>query len=89
MTTTRAFRCEDLFRFNNINLDALTETYNVSFYYMYMSTWPDYFKVEEHPSGKLMGYIMGKARARARSGTATSRRSPSRPSSGAAASGGS
>ncbi|KAK7254026.1 N-terminal peptidyl-methionine acetyltransferase [Aureococcus anophagefferens] len=61
MTTTRAFRCEDLFRFNNINLDALTETYNVSFYYMYMSTWPDYFKVEEHPSGKLMGYIMGKA----------------------------
>ena len=61
MTTTRAFRCEDFFRFNNINLDALTETYNVSFYYMYMSTWPDYFKVEEHPSGKLMGYIMGKA----------------------------
>ena len=26
MTTTRAFRCEDLFKFNNINLDALTET---------------------------------------------------------------
>jgi len=26
MTTTRAFRCEDLFNFNNINLDALTET---------------------------------------------------------------
>ena len=26
MTTTRLFRLEDLFRFNNINLDALTET---------------------------------------------------------------
>ena len=61
MTTTRAFTCEDLFKFNNINLDPLTETYNVSFYYQYLSTWPEYFKTEEHPNGKLMGYIMGKA----------------------------
>mmetsp|Transcript_7307 Transcript_7307/g.30267 ORF Transcript_7307/g.30267 Transcript_7307/m.30267 type:complete len:174 (-) Transcript_7307:168-689(-) len=61
MTTTRAFRCEDLFRFNNINLDALTETYNTSFYFQYLSRWPDYFKAEAHPSGRLMGYIMGKA----------------------------
>ena len=61
MTTTRAFRCEDLFTFNNINLDSLTETYNMSFYYMYLSTWPDFFKVEQHPSGNLMGYVMGKA----------------------------
>lgn len=49
------------FKFNNINLDALTETYNVSFYYHYLSTFPDYFKAEEHPNGRLMGYIMGKA----------------------------
>ncbi|KAJ8608516.1 hypothetical protein CTAYLR_005730 [Chrysophaeum taylorii] len=61
MTTTRSFRCDDMFRFNNINLDALTETYNVSFYYQYLATWPDYFKAEEHPNGRLMGYIMGKA----------------------------
>ncbi|XP_022264788.1 N-alpha-acetyltransferase 20 isoform X3 [Canis lupus baileyi] len=26
MTTLRAFTCDDLFRFNNINLDPLTET---------------------------------------------------------------
>lgn len=26
MTSTRKFRCEDLFRFNNVNLDVLTET---------------------------------------------------------------
>lgn len=26
MTTIRRFTCDDLFRFNNINLDALTET---------------------------------------------------------------
>ena len=30
MTTTRQFRCEDLFKFNAINFDHLTETYNVS-----------------------------------------------------------
>lgn len=33
----------------------------MSFYFMYMSTWPEYFKAEVHPNGKLMGYIMGKA----------------------------
>lgn len=32
MTTIRAFEAEDLFRFNHINLDPLTETYTVSFY---------------------------------------------------------
>jgi hypothetical protein len=26
MTTIRRFTCDDLFRFNNINLDSLTET---------------------------------------------------------------
>ena len=26
MTTTRAFKAEDMFKFNNINLDSLTET---------------------------------------------------------------
>lgn len=29
MTTTRKFCCEDLFRFNNVNLDVLTETVGV------------------------------------------------------------
>jgi N-terminal acetyltransferase B complex catalytic subunit len=30
MTSTRKFKCEDLFRFNNVNLDVLTETVRVS-----------------------------------------------------------
>merc|ERR1712188_220626 len=58
MTTTRQFRCEDLFRFNNVNLDPLTETYQMSFYLQYLSTWPDFFQAEAHPSGNLMGYVM-------------------------------
>lgn len=61
MTTTRPFACEDLFKFNNVNLDVLTETYNMNFYYQYLATWPEYFLATEDPSGRMMGYIMGKS----------------------------
>lgn len=61
MTTTRRFRADDLFRFNNVNLDVLTETYNNAFYLQYLATWPDYCVVQESPSKRLMGYILGKA----------------------------
>ncbi|KAM6365953.1 N-alpha-acetyltransferase 20 isoform 1-T1 [Alca torda] len=61
MTTLRAFTCDDLFRFNNINLDPLTETYGIPFYLQYLAHWPEYFIVAEAPGGELMGYIMGKA----------------------------
>ena len=37
MTTLRPFCCEDLFKYNNVNLDPLTETYNLAFYLMYLS----------------------------------------------------
>jgi N-terminal acetyltransferase B complex catalytic subunit len=68
----RRFTCGDLLRFNNINLDVLTETYNLGFYLQYLSTWPEYFMVEEAPhssgssssggeGGRLTSYIMGKA----------------------------
>ena len=61
MSTLRQFTCDDLFRFNGINLDPLTETYGLSFYLKYMARWPEYFMVAESPSGDLMGYIMGKS----------------------------
>ncbi|XP_066583916.1 N-alpha-acetyltransferase 20 isoform X2 [Prorops nasuta] len=61
MTTLRPFTCNDLFKFNNINLDPLTETYGLSFYMHYLAHWPEYFQVAESPSGEIMGYIMGKA----------------------------
>ena len=44
--STRPFRCDDLLKFNNINLDVLTETFNCSFYYEYLSRWPGYFAVQ-------------------------------------------
>ncbi|XP_014205231.1 N-alpha-acetyltransferase 20 isoform X1 [Copidosoma floridanum] len=61
MSTLRPFTCDDLFRFNNVNLDPLTETYGLSFYMQYLAHWPEYFQVAESPSGEIMGYIMGKA----------------------------
>ena len=61
MTTLRQFTCEDLFRFNPVNLDPLTETYGVGFYLTYLARWPEYFLAAEAPSGEIMGYIMGKA----------------------------
>jgi len=50
MTTIRRFHMNDLFKFNNVNLDVLTETYNMTFYLSYMSKWPESFTVAEAPS---------------------------------------
>lgn len=61
MTTIRPFTCDDIFTFNNVNLDPLTETYGLAFYLQYLAHWPEYFQVAESPSGQIMGYIMGKA----------------------------
>ncbi|ORX64912.1 n-alpha-acetyltransferase 20, NatB catalytic subunit-like protein [Basidiobolus meristosporus CBS 931.73] len=64
MTSIRRFTTGDLFKFNNINLDVLTETYNISFYLSYLARWPDIFYVTESPNKTLMGYIMGKTEGR-------------------------
>ena len=50
MSELRRFRALDLFKFNPINLDHLTETYNLSFYLSYMATWPDLFLVQHSPA---------------------------------------
>lgn len=64
MTTLRPFTCDDLFKYNSVNLDPLTETYGISFYMQYLAHWPEYFQVAEGPNGEIMGYIMGKAEGR-------------------------
>ena len=51
ITTLRQFRINDLFRFNIVNLDILTETNNQNFHLSYMSHWPEAFStVAEGPS---------------------------------------
>ncbi|KAH3765448.1 N-alpha-acetyltransferase 20 [Pelomyxa schiedti] len=61
MTHFRRFRCDDLLRMANVNLDSWTETYNFAFYFMYMAKWPEYVTLAESPTGRQMGYIWGKA----------------------------
>jgi len=61
MTEYREFVCSDLFRFNNINLDKLTETYNLGFYLQYLGKWPEYCTLASDPTGRHMAYILGKA----------------------------
>lgn len=60
MATTRRLTCFDLLKFNNVNLDELTETYFQSFYFEYLAKWPEYFAVQEAPGKEIMGYVMGK-----------------------------
>ena len=66
MTTIRRFTCDDLFTFNNVNLDVLTETYNLPFYLQYLAVWPEYCLMAEGPGQQAMGYILGKAEGEGR-----------------------
>lgn len=66
MSTTRRFRPSDLFRFNPVNLDKLTETYNLHFYFSYMAQWPEYQQVVTTPDGSLSAYLIGKAEGEGR-----------------------
>ncbi|KAG6918834.1 hypothetical protein DXG01_011239 [Tephrocybe rancida] len=61
MSVLRPFKASDMFKFNNINLDIWTETYGIGFYLNYLSRWPDLCCVQEAPSGRMMGYVIGKA----------------------------
>jgi N-terminal acetyltransferase B complex catalytic subunit len=60
MTTTRRFEAEDMYRFNNVNLDKLTETYHPGFYMSCLSQFSNCFYLTETPGGVIMGYVMGK-----------------------------
>ena len=66
MTSTRRFRTSDLFKFNSVNLDPLTETYNIQFYLSYLIRWPNLFLAVQRPSqdGHVCAYIMGKTEGR-------------------------
>jgi N-terminal acetyltransferase B complex catalytic subunit len=61
MSSIRRFQPTDLFKFNHINLDPLTETYNCGFYMQYLAVWPSLCAVIEDSNGRMMGYILGKA----------------------------
>lgn len=60
MSTLRPFSAFDLLKFNNVNLDPLTETYNMGFYLSYLAKWPDLCHYAEAPGGRSIGYVLGK-----------------------------
>ena len=62
MTTYERFSLLDLFNFNFVNADKLTETFRLSFYGDYLTKWGEYAVVAKHyDTGCPMGYILGKA----------------------------
>jgi len=60
MATIRAMNMFDLLKFNNVNLDLLTETFYTNFYGLYFSKWPEYCVVSEDTVGNIQGYLLGK-----------------------------
>ena len=59
MTSIRPFSFFDLFKFNNVNLDILTETYATNFYGKYIAIWGEYCVSAENSIGMIEGYILG------------------------------
>mmetsp|Transcript_29382 Transcript_29382/g.66408 ORF Transcript_29382/g.66408 Transcript_29382/m.66408 type:complete len:173 (+) Transcript_29382:39-557(+) len=60
MTTIRPMTVQDLTRFNNVNLDQWTETYNMNFYLHYLVKWPECCVTAENADGTIAGYMIGK-----------------------------
>lgn len=60
MTTIRQFSIFDMFKFNIVNLDILTETYDTNFYGKYIAAWNEYNVCAENSAGMIEGYILGK-----------------------------
>eukprot|EP00931_Biecheleriopsis_adriatica_P105288 TRINITY_DN7984_c0_g1_i2.p1 TRINITY_DN7984_c0_g1~~TRINITY_DN7984_c0_g1_i2.p1 ORF type:complete len:177 (+),score=43.63 TRINITY_DN7984_c0_g1_i2:89-619(+) len=60
MTSLRPMLVEDLLHFNAVNLDTWTETFNMNFYFSYLTRWPECCAVAEAADGSIAGYIIGK-----------------------------
>ena len=60
MSTIREFSLYDMLKFNNVNLDILTETYSTSFYGKYIAVWNEYNVAAQNSSGMIEAYILGK-----------------------------
>ncbi|EEA07870.1 N-acetyltransferase 5, putative [Cryptosporidium muris RN66] len=58
--TYRPMKITDIFKFNRVNLDHFTETYNVSYYGDYLSIWPELCVICEAPDQSIVGYLIAK-----------------------------
>jgi len=60
MSSLRPFSIYDMYKFNNVNLDILTETYHTDFYGKYLAQWSEYCISSINSIGMIEGYILGK-----------------------------
>lgn len=61
MATLTVFSALDLLKLNAVNLDTLTENYDIQYYLEYLLKWPSLmFKVED-PTQHPIGYMIGKS----------------------------
>ncbi|MCQ2818776.1 MAG: GNAT family N-acetyltransferase [archaeon] len=60
MSTLRPFSIYDMLKFNNVNLDILTETFSTSFYGEYVGTWNECNATIYNSTGMVEGYVLGK-----------------------------
>jgi N-terminal acetyltransferase B complex catalytic subunit len=60
MATIRPLELFDLLKYNNINLDLLTETFYTSFYCTYLAKWSEYCVIAENSVSTFQGYLLGK-----------------------------
>jgi N-terminal acetyltransferase B complex catalytic subunit len=60
MSTIRSFEMFDLLKFNNVNLDVLTETFYTHFWGTYFTKWQEYCVVSENSQGRFQGWLLGK-----------------------------
>lgn len=61
MATLTPFSALDLLKTNQVNLDVLTENYDLEYYLNYQLQWPSLFFKVEAPNGDIMGYMLGKS----------------------------
>lgn len=59
MTALRELAFDDLFKFNRIIFDPLTEVYSISFFVSRLIEFPMLAKVAVAPNEQLMGFAMG------------------------------
>lgn len=59
MTALREFALDDLFKFNRVLFDPLTEVYSIGFYALRLFEFPMLTEVAVAPNGQLTGFIMG------------------------------
>ncbi|CAI5757453.1 unnamed protein product [Candida verbasci] len=60
MTSIKPFQIDDLFAIDPVNLDPLTENFNISFYTSYLIDHPNLFYKSIEPNNEISGYMMGK-----------------------------